>query len=76
MSFKQSILDLPLIMSVYQETAKWISLDWWTLGKRVMTWSNFNETFSLKRTRVKAINKSSHLSKIKKKNPAKEVHFW
>ena len=84
MSFSQSVLHLPLTMSAYQEAAKWILLDWSSLGKRVIKWGSFNKTFSLKTTGVKAINKSSllkrigrhFLSKIEKRNPAKEVHLW
>ena len=41
MSFEQGVLHLPLIMSAQQEAAKWISLDWSSLGKRVIKWGNF-----------------------------------
>ena len=64
MSFEQSVLYLPLIMSAHQEAAKWISLDWSSLGKRVIKWGSSNKTFSLKTNWVKAINKSSHLKVI------------
>ena len=43
MSFDQSVLHLPLMMSAHQEAAKWISLDWWSLGKGVIKWGSFNE---------------------------------
>ena len=33
MSFEQSVLHL-----------RWISLDWWSLGKRVIKWGCFNKT--------------------------------
>ena len=44
MSFEQSVLHLLLIMSAHQEATKWISLDWWSLGKRVIKWGSFNKT--------------------------------
>ena len=31
-------------MSAYQEAAKWISLDWLSLGKSVIKWGSFNKT--------------------------------
>ena len=43
MSFEQSVLHLPLIMSAHQEAAKWISLDWSSLGKRTIKLVSFNE---------------------------------
>ena len=44
MSLEQSVLNLPLTMSAHQEATKWISLDWWSLGKRVIKWGSFNKT--------------------------------
>ena len=43
MSFEQNVLHFPLIMSAHQEAKKWISLDWWSLGKRVTKWGSFKE---------------------------------
>ena len=31
-------------MSAQQEAAKWTSLDWSSLGKRVIKWGSFNKT--------------------------------
>ena len=42
MPFEQSVLHLPLIMSVHQEAAKWISLDW--SSQRVIKWGSFDKT--------------------------------
>ena len=44
MSFEQSVLHLPLAMGAHQEATKWISLDWWSLGKRVIKWGSFSKT--------------------------------
>ena len=44
MLFEQSVLYLPLTMSAYQEVTKWISLDWLSLGKRVIKWGSSNKT--------------------------------
>ena len=49
MSFEQGVLHLPLIMSAQQEAAKWISLDWSSLGKRVIKWGNFYKVGLTKR---------------------------
>ena len=65
------VLHLPLIISAHQEAAKWISLDWSSLSKRVIKWYNFNKTLSsVKTSWVKAINNLS------KKKLAKEVQLW
>ena len=39
-SFEQSVTYL----GAHQEAAKWISLDWLSLGKRVIKWGSFNKT--------------------------------
>ena len=43
MSFEQSVLHLPVIMSAHQDAAKWISLDWSSFGKRVNKGGSFNK---------------------------------
>ena len=55
-----------LTTSADQEVAKWISLDWSSLRKRVIKWDSFNKTdfFNWKTTSVKAVNKSSNLKLI------------
>ena len=80
----KSALHLPLIMSVHQEAARWISLDWSSSLKELLNEVvSIKQTFSLKTTSVKAIYKSSRLKVIgrhflskSKKKPTKEVHLW
>ena len=62
MSFEQSVLHLPLMMSVHQERAKWT--DQVSVKEELNEVTSIKQAFSLKVTPVKAINKSSHLKVI------------
>ena len=77
--YLNKVLHLPLIMSAYQEAAKWILLDWSSFGKRVVS---IKQNSSVKTTWVKTINKCSHLKVVSphflsksKRKPAKEVYL-
>ena len=77
--YLNKVLHLPLIMSAHHEAAKWISLDWSSFGKRVVS---IKQNSSVKTTWVKTINKCSHLKVVSphflsksKRKPAKEVYL-
>ena len=59
--YLNKVLHLPLIMSAHHEAAKWISLDWSSFGKRVVS---MKQNSSVKTTWVKT-NKCSHLKEVR-----------
>ena len=70
------VLHLPLIMRAHQE--EWISLDWSSFGKKVVS---IKQNSSVKTTRVKTINKCSRVKVVSphflssKRKPAKVVYL-